>query len=235
MPPTILIVPGFWEGPAAFETVSTRLTDDGFAVETAALRSTGTVSPGNPSLKDDVAAVRTCLEKLVHGGQEVLLVLHSAGGFIASEAMEGLSKSACRERGGEGGVVGIVFVTGAVVPEGYEHQSLPFAVVRDGALLCAQPDTLLFHDLAEEDRVKWLARIQPQPARGWNGRTRYVGWKDVPSVYLLCEEDRILPASLQEEMASLAGSKIIRCSAGHMPQLSQPDKVVDVIKAAATA
>lgn len=127
MAPTILFVPGFWEGPTVFGAVSSLLTTDGFKTETAVLPSTGTTSPGNPGMKDDIAAVRKHLQGLVSQGDDVVLVLHSAGGFLGSEAMEGLSKK--KGEGEKGGVIGIVFLSGAVFPEGYEHQPLPFAVV----------------------------------------------------------------------------------------------------------
>ncbi|KAE8394363.1 hypothetical protein ETB97_007211 [Aspergillus alliaceus] len=235
MTPTILFVPGIWEGPSVFDRISSLLTADGFNVETAALPSTGTISPGNPSMKDDIAAVHQHLKKIVERDQEVLLVLHSAGGFIGSEAMEGLDKNAREKQGRKGGVIGIVFIAGAVVPEGYVHQPLPFAVYESGACYCSQPEVTLFGDLEKEERAKWAAVLRPQPADGWRGTTTYAGWRVVLSVYLLCEEDKSLSISLQEQFADLAGSKLVRCSAGHVPQLSQPHRVVEVIKDAVSA
>ncbi|KAJ5619236.1 hypothetical protein N7510_003220 [Penicillium lagena] len=224
MAPVIFLVPGLWEGPSVFEPLSALMTANGFTTESAVLLSTGTVSPGNPTMKDDIAAVRQHLQEVVAQGEDVLLVLHSAGGFIGSEAMQGLSKKQRKESGQKGGVVGIVFLSGAVFPEGYEHQPLPFAVV--------EPDVLLFNDIPEQEKAKWLAELRPQPASGWDGKVTYTGWKDVPSVYLICEGDKALPVPLQEQLAALANSKIQRCSAGHVPQLSQPEKVMEVIKAA---
>ena len=126
MAPVVLFVPGFWEGPSVFEKVTTLLIAEGITTEVAELPSTGTTSPGNPTMKDDIAAVRDYIEIVLSRGEDVLLVLHSAGGFIGSEAMQGLDK---KSRGDQPGVVGIVFLAGAVFPEGYEHQPLPFAVV----------------------------------------------------------------------------------------------------------
>jgi pimeloyl-ACP methyl ester carboxylesterase len=39
----------------------------------------------------------------------------------------------------------------------------------------------------------------------------------------------MLPAELQEQFAGLAGSEIVRVGAGHMVQLSQTEKVADII------
>lgn len=129
MSPTILLVPGIWVGPTVYRPVSALLNADGLSTEIAVLPSTGTTSPGNPSMKDDIAAVRKYIEQIVSRGEDVLLVLHSAGGFIGGGAMEGLSKKARAEKGESGGVVSIVFLSGAIFPEGYEHTPVPFAFV----------------------------------------------------------------------------------------------------------
>ena len=130
MAPTILLVPGFWEGPEAFEALSSQLTSSGYTVLTAKFLSTGTVSPGNPSMSDDIAGIRKQIEVVVDKNDDVVLVLHSAGGFIGSNAMEGLSIKARKEKGQQGGVRGIVFISGAVFPEGFQHGPLPFAVAK---------------------------------------------------------------------------------------------------------
>lgn len=70
------------------------------------------------------------VEKLVVAEQDVLLVLHSAGRFLGSKAIEGLGAKAHAAKGLKGGVVGIVFLAGAVAPEGFTHVPLPFAVVK---------------------------------------------------------------------------------------------------------
>ncbi|KAJ5594596.1 uncharacterized protein N7459_000804 [Penicillium hispanicum] len=235
MAPTILFVPGFWEGPSVFAPIVALATADGFTAETAVLASTGSTSPGNPGMKDDIAAVREKIQHLVTRGDEVLLVLHSGGGFIGSEAMEALSKKERASHGERGGVIGIVFLSAAVFPEGYQHQPLPFAVVersKGGASYCAQPEILLFNDIPDEERSKWLTALKPQPSQGWDDVVAYTGWKHVPSVYLICEEDKALPVPLQEQLAALANSKIERCNAGHLPHLSQPKRVLEVIKTA---
>ncbi|KAK9384650.1 hypothetical protein V1515DRAFT_360610 [Lipomyces mesembrius] len=70
----------------------------------------------------------------------------------------------------------------------------------------------------------WISKMLCQPSAGWDDVITYSGWKDVPSVYLVCESDAVLPAPMQLEMAEMvemAGSEIVRCAAGHMVMLSQ--------------
>ena len=126
MTTTILFVPGFWEGPAPFARVLSLLQSQGYSAQAAVLPSTGKASPGNPGMKDDIAAVRSTIAELVDAGEIVVLVLHSAGGFLGSNAAEGLDLKARRKLGLEGGIRRIVFLAGAIFPEGYKHTPLPF-------------------------------------------------------------------------------------------------------------
>lgn len=72
--------------------------------------------------------------------------------------------------------------------------------------------------------------MQPQPAEGWHGVTSFCGWEEVPSVYLVCENDCAIPVGMQVSMARAAGSRIERCGAGHMVMLSMPERVVEVVR-----
>jgi hypothetical protein len=78
MAPTIIIVPGLWEGPTVFNRVTSLLQSQGYATQIASLISTDTTSPGNPSMNDDITNIRSTISKPVEADQEVL-VLHSAG------------------------------------------------------------------------------------------------------------------------------------------------------------
>lgn len=124
--PTIVFVPGFWEGPSPFSAIATALSKHGYETVTAPLSSTGKPSPNNPSMYDDIAAIRAVIAPLVEDGKELLLVLHSAGGFLGSSAIKGLSVQERKAEGKPGGVCKLVFLAGAVFEEGFRHGPLPF-------------------------------------------------------------------------------------------------------------
>ena len=107
-----------------------------------------------------------------------------------------------------------------------------YVLKQGGAMHCKDPEKMLFGDLASEEATKWTKTLQMQPAAGWDDTVTYGVWKDVPSVYLVCEGDACIPAAVQLQMAERAGSKVERCAAGHMPMLSMPDRVVEVVRAA---
>lgn len=126
MAPTIVFVPGLWEGPTVFEQTALLLRVAGFETDTAALLSTGTKSPGNPTMEDDMAAIRKVVASYVEQDKDVVLVPHSAGGFLASGAIEDLESSKRAAAGKKGGVCKIVFLAAGILPEGAAHTSMPF-------------------------------------------------------------------------------------------------------------
>ncbi|KAL8794433.1 MAG: hypothetical protein Q9195_003020 [Heterodermia aff. obscurata] len=90
----ILLVPGLWEGTSVFDSLVFLLRSHHYRADTIPLPSTGTKSPGNPFMKDDVVAIRKTIVSAIDDDRDVLLVLHSAGAFLGSMAIEGLSVKA---------------------------------------------------------------------------------------------------------------------------------------------
>ena len=102
-------------------------------------------------------------------------------------------------------------------------------------MYCQDPANQLFNDFPAAEAERWMAKLESQPAEGWNATVDYAGWKTVPSVYLCGTRDALLPEALCRQMADMAGSQFKTCDAGHMLPLSRPDVVTDVIREAAEA
>lgn len=96
-------------------------------------------------------------------------------------------------------------------------------------MYCLNARQALFSDLPDAEAESWLSKMQCQPAEGWNDVITYGGWKDVPSIFLVAEEDKVLPPELQRQFAAMARSEVESVGAGHMVMLSQPGKCLEVI------
>lgn len=113
--PTIVLVPGAYHGPAAFDPILPLLHAAGYTTTAVSLPSVG-VSPGHSDFKADVDAVRATVGGLTQLGRETVLVSHSYGAVVTSEAARGLSRTERRDQGLSGGVVELVYVA-AIIPK----------------------------------------------------------------------------------------------------------------------
>lgn len=139
--PTILIVPGSFSDYGIYDPFLAQIRAQGFTAFALKLPSTQKRYPLPPaSLQDDAAHLRGVVEHLIaeDEGAEVVVLAHSYGGTVATEALEGLG-------GKDGkGVKRLVFLS-AVAPRVGENQVsamkleegfLPEATVSLDVFLC---------------------------------------------------------------------------------------------------
>lgn len=129
--PTIVLIPGLWEGPQVFTSLSTTLQALGYPTEIATLPSTGTTSSDpdrhTRTMRDDEQAIRYIVKRLVVNEKKtVIMVAHSAGGFLGAGAIQGLGRKSRKTKGERGGVAKIVFLSAGLAAEGYMHGKKPF-------------------------------------------------------------------------------------------------------------
>ena len=125
--PTLVFVPGFWEGPSVFSTITKVIESEyDYPTKTLSLASTGTAPPHPKTFLDDCKGVAAAIEQLADEDKEMVLVMHSAGSFTGSQAVKGIGVKKRKSEGKAGGVRKLVFLTGACFPEGTEHPNQPF-------------------------------------------------------------------------------------------------------------
>ncbi|KAK9367905.1 hypothetical protein V1509DRAFT_624735 [Lipomyces kononenkoae] len=78
-------------------------------------------------MNDDIFAIRQVVEPLCKARMRIILVCHSAGGFLGSAAVKNLEVGGTQTGHGGGGVEKLIFVTAGLVAPGQEAPaSLPF-------------------------------------------------------------------------------------------------------------
>jgi hypothetical protein len=96
-------------------------------------------SPPEPltGFEPDVEAIRKGVTTLVEECKNVIVVMHSYGGFPGSEALKELSKKERKEQGKEGGVMRLVYIMAFLLPEGQSllpkgsREALPPFIIYD--------------------------------------------------------------------------------------------------------
>jgi pimeloyl-ACP methyl ester carboxylesterase len=99
-------------------------------------------SGGYPQGEEDTETVLDVLKPLVESGREVLLVGHSSGGWVATQAAQpDLQVRIRKAKGLDGGILGILYVGGFVIPVGESVHS--FFQPKDGNFVT--PAFMTFH------------------------------------------------------------------------------------------
>lgn len=228
----------------------TYLQDQGYSSHAVALPSTC----GDPkiSLLDDIEAVKSIVTSHIEAGHDVIIVVHSYGGFVGESAVKNLPT---RQNPGanpaHGKVIGLALMgtgftrDGVSFIDGLGGKPPPFwrANTESGfAELVGDTTALFYHDLPAGEGKQWTGRLLPQSLKSLfeGGEHAYTGWRDVPVWYLITLEDRGLPVEAARWMANDAkeqGAEVTvrEISSGHCPMLSMPKQTADFLVEAAKA
>ncbi|KAJ9617091.1 hypothetical protein H2200_000812 [Cladophialophora chaetospira] len=241
--PVIVFVPGAWHSPDGFHLVVPELQAAGYETRGVTLASVGASTP----LKDfqpDVKAIQDVLKPLVDEGKDIVLVVHSYGGVIGNEAVQGFAKSEREKEGKKGGVSHIYFCCAFALPEGVSlmdalnGKDLPWWQFNDArdSVTPATPIETFYNDVKEPE--KYVKMLQPHSYGTFHSKATHPAWKHVPSTYLVCEKDEAIPLHAQKGMiegAQKAGAdmKVETVDASHSPFLSIPEEVAQSIRRAA--
>jgi pimeloyl-ACP methyl ester carboxylesterase len=183
-------------------------------------------SGGIAELADDSAVVRASLKA---NPARTLVVGHSYGGAVISDA--------CAT---SGNVTGLVYLCAFMLPESMsvldavEHEVPPWIEVdmETGMATVPDPRTAFYHDCDPAAAAAAAARLKPQCMGAFAAESTEAAWKDLPSTYLICEQDNAIPVAAQEGMSG-AAETVVRMDASHSPFMSRPDEVAEIIAKAA--
>ena len=216
--PSIVFVHGIWADGSSFGKVIPTLQAEGYEV-VAAQHSLDT-------LKGDVATVTRTLGRV---SAPAILVGHSYGGTVITAAGTGL-----------------VYIAALAPDDGEtsQGQQNQFPVtdifshidIADGRVWMLPKGVACFAgDLSEaEQKVVWATHAAPA-ADLFNQKVEGTAWKSKPSWYIVAKNDRTVQPELQRFVAKRMGATIYEINSSHVPMLSNPGLVIDVIRNAANA
>jgi pimeloyl-ACP methyl ester carboxylesterase len=188
-------------------------------------------STASDTVADDVAALKSALGRV---SSPAILVGHSYGGTLITAA------------GTDPRVAGLVYIA-AVAPnadETSQSQQAQFPVsdvfshieVADGRVWLKPEGIACFAgDLPEqEQKVVWATHAAPA-ADLFNQKVEGTAWMTKPSWYVLATKDRTVHPERQRFVAKRMGAITVEVASSHVPMLSNPGLVLDVIRKAAGA
>lgn len=198
--------------------------------------------------------MRDVVETIVGTGGQLLVVVHSYGGLVASEAIGAQHTLAQRQANGlEGGVIRLVYFTSFVLPPSVAipdmmkfnpEATLDIAVDEDGdTCRVKNPKEAFYDDVKPKKKVDDLVsllvdhslEVSWAPAsQGVDGKG--LAWMHVPCTYVYCDEDKTITLKCQRKMvkeAKALGGKFdreVKLHSAHSPFLSQTEECLKIIE-----
>jgi pimeloyl-ACP methyl ester carboxylesterase len=221
--PSIVFCHGIWADGSCFNKVIPALQAEGYEVIAAQY--------GLDTPEEDVATVKRTLSRV---SSPAILVGHSYGGSVITAA------------GTDERVVGLVYIA-ALAPDAGEtsqSQQAEFPVtdvfkqieVADGRVWLRPEGVECFAgDLSEQEQKIVYATHYAPAADLFSRNAPGTAWKSKPTWYVVANNDRSVHPDLQRFSAKRMGASIHAIDSSHVPMLSHPSFVVDVVRAAAKA
>ncbi|KAI2637100.1 alpha/beta-hydrolase [Hypomontagnella submonticulosa] len=241
--PVIVLIHGAFFAPVHYRTLIEPLRAQGYIVLSPPMPSTGLDdSAAGKTYVDDVKRLLEYLVPYLDEGKEAVVIGHSQGGIAASAVTEGQTVEERKAQGLKGGIKAVIYLTALAIPmKGASLLGLlggtpppiykaegPFYVLTEHALT-PQDDDL---KISEEDQKVLARTLVHQSKASLEAPVQFTA-VDVKAAktYIVCSEDKSLPATLQEELAKGAGCNIIKIEAGHFPFLESAERTKAVLDA----
>ncbi|KAF2274217.1 alpha/beta-hydrolase [Westerdykella ornata] len=242
--PQIVLVPGAWHTPDCFDIITEKLKAHGYTVHSLQMPAVGRDDNPVKDLEEDYAALREVVNRAIGEGNDVVVVPHSWAGIPVTGGLSGFGKKKRQELGLPGGIVKCAYIASLIIPEGQSLSSvLPgdkpdWWEVRGPLAIVKNYRPFYDPDIPAQEQEVLAKRLKSHSLATFVTPITSASWREIPTSYLLCEDDQSFPAFAQELMTNAAKDMgadidVQRVKAGHSPFLSQPDAVVDFIRRAA--
>lgn len=222
----ILLVHGAWADGSCWSKVILLLQAKGFNVTAAQIPLT--------SLTDDIAVTRRYLSAL---SEPTILVGHSYGGAVITGAATNADQ-----------VKALVYITAFGLDEGESLDSLSKQGPPSPGSSAIGPDEHgflwinreKFHksfaaDVTNNEAAVMAVVQRPLSTASFTEAEGHAAWKDIPSWYLVCTNDQMIPPPAQEFLAKRMNATTEFVASSHAPFMSHPKEVADIIALAAEA
>jgi pimeloyl-ACP methyl ester carboxylesterase len=219
--PSIVFAHGLWADGSCFNKVMAPLRAEGHEVIAS--------EHGLDSLEGDVDCVIRAIGRV---SSPVILVGHSYGGTLITHA------------GTDDRVAGLVYIC-ALAPDETEtsqDQQNKFAKtdvfghieIAEGRVWLKRSGVEYFAgDLTDEEQeLTWATAMAPT-ADIFDQKLEGVAWRTKPSWYIVGANDHTVNPDLERSAAQRMGATTYEFATSHVPMVSRPDLVLDVIRTAA--
>jgi pimeloyl-ACP methyl ester carboxylesterase len=216
----VMLIHGAWADGSCWSKVILLLQAKGITVTAAQIPLT--------SLSDDIAVTKRLLSMQ---NEPTVLVGHSYGGAVIT----GAARNAPH-------VKALVYITAFGLDEGESLESLSSQGPPSAGSAAITPDAFgylwinreKFHKSfvadATADEASIMAAVQrPLSIASFTEREGVPAWKQIPSWYLICTNDQMIPPPAQEFLAKRMKATERSVAASHAAFMAHPQEVANII------
>jgi pimeloyl-ACP methyl ester carboxylesterase len=205
--PTIVLVHGAWHTPANYRSFTTALETHDFKVHVPHLPSCrGTrTSVSNASFPEDVAHVCSVVKPLIEASGQVIMVMHSYGGAVGTEAISGIPSTS-------DGIIHLFYICAYILPPGLSIFSISKKAgflplwsqfidnFEDGSCFPKGAGQMFFSSQTP-DLIKVAEKhLVRHPLSAFKEQMKGDAWKRFPVLYVMTQNDWGVPRVYQEIM-----------------------------------
>ncbi|MFC3502158.1 alpha/beta fold hydrolase [Micromonospora krabiensis] len=216
--PLVVLVHGAWHRPSTWDAARSALAALGYETRVVALPSAGRDPAPTASMYDDAAVIRKELDQ-VDG--PAVVVAHSYAGIPTSEGLTGATN-----------VAHLIYLAAYLLDDGesmYSRHGMDVPADTTGLFpLMGSPGEALYHDVPRDVAARAVEDLVDQSLLSFTGTVTRAAWHDIPSTYVVCDDDRTIPPALQETMAAHA-TATRRWPGGHSPFLADPQRFAALV------
>ena len=238
---TFVLIHGSWHGGWCFDPLRERLAAEGHEVIAPDL-------PGMGGTDEELAQVTLqgwadfAVGKCRQAGQRpVILVGHSRGGIVVSQAAETAPDA----------MDALVYVCAMMLPDGMSRADFKALEIKNagfddliaptdgghGTVIVGERPEDVFAQLSPAELVEPAMKrlvAEPHGPRSEKMQLTSKRFGSLPRHYVICNEDRTIPLSSQEKMLELVpGASVSVLEADHSPFLSRPAELAEILIAVA--
>ncbi|KAI1734321.1 Alpha/beta hydrolase fold-1 [Xylaria scruposa] len=240
--PVLVFCPGAWCDPGYFRFTTDILIKAGYTCLTVSLPSVGSelrakdAPPITHGLQADANAVRDVVIPQLDDGHDVVLVCHSYGGVVTSEAVRGLDRAS---RGPDtGAVIYLVYVAAIILDVGkvvWPEDPPREEFMVDGNLCWRNPEApdahLWLDGCNEEQKMLVVSSIRSHVRQCFKEPVTYAGWRHIPGTYVVAKKD-LMPNMIVAAPEGHKFEEVVEVDGDHFAFCGAPEQVADVIQKA---
>jgi pimeloyl-ACP methyl ester carboxylesterase len=255
--PTIVLVHGAWHTPPSYATFISALEARGFTVHCPHLPSCSNASPPTATYQDDVLVVRKLLQDLTAQGHRILLLMHSYGGAIGTDAVTrdlevlpsatSTTADSSSSSSRRGGVIHLLYLCAYILQPGRTIWSVideaqmthlwPQFVTDfdDGTTFPVDPVLLFLGDVDEARIEATKPHLVRSPLSAFHAETVGDAWRRLPVTFVATTKDYSVPRVYQDLMLKRVAEegveiRFVDVDTAHSCFISREEEVMAVVE-----